>query len=86
MPTPSYRGRIFTLGAFAAPIDFLCTYANEGDTPIHERTGAGRIIYAVYVSRMPGVKLFPIYGAQLMLRYGPGNTAVVFYVVYVVRE
>ena len=44
------------------------------------------VIYAVYVSRTPGVKLFPIYEAQLMLRYGPGNTAVVFYVVYVVRE
>ena len=32
------------------------------------------------------VTLFPIYEAQLMLRYGPGNAAVVFYVAYVVRE
>ena len=57
---PSYRGRIVTPDAFAAPIDFLCTYANEGDTPIHKRSCARRIIYAVCVRLTSGVKLFPI--------------------------
>ena len=34
----------------------------------------GTLIYAVYVGRTPDVKLFPIYEAQLMQRYGPGNS------------
>ena len=51
-----------------------CKYANKGETLIHERSCARRIIYAVYVSRTPDVKLFPIYEAQLMQRYGPGNS------------
>ena len=69
------RRRIFTLDVFGAPIDFLFTYANEGDAPIHERTCARRIIYAVCVSHMSGVKLFPIYEARPMQRYGQGNSS-----------
>ena len=75
LPTPAYRGRIFTLDASAAPIDFLFKYGNEGDTSIHESTCARRIIYPVCVSRTSGVKLFPIYEAPPMQSYGPGNTS-----------
>ena len=43
-PTPSYPGRIFTLAARGASVDLRVEYANDLDTPIHERTCARRIL------------------------------------------
>ena len=74
---PVYRGRIVTLDVFGAPIDFLFTYANEGDTPIHERTSV----------RCSARKVIPHKGGvtQQHPRKGlhQGTQADVFYVVYV---
>ena len=41
-PTPSYLSCIFTLTARGVYVDLRLEYANEQDTPIHERTHARR--------------------------------------------
>ena len=43
LSTPSYLGCIFTLAARGASVDLCVEYANDLDTPIHERTCASRI-------------------------------------------
>ena len=70
-PTPSYLSCIFTLAARGVYMDLHREYANEQDTPSHERTC---VRYAVYVRRFSGVKINHQKDGTAHARYGRRNS------------
>ena len=62
---------IFTLAARGVYVDLRVVYANDLDTPIHERTCAR---YAVYVRRFSGVKINHQKDGAAHARYGRRNS------------